>query len=59
MILIKDRHLSIARILCSVVVHGKYDTYKGSTRKTHSSFGTIHQPGKYDTYKGSTRVKHF
>ena len=32
MILIKDRHISYPGSGAEIQIHGKYDTYKGSTR---------------------------
>ena len=53
MILIKDRHLkSISPFF--LFIHGKYDTYKGSTHKEQNYRIYNHIYGKYDTYKGST-----
>ena len=54
MILIKDRHSS-KNSINSLVLYGKYDTYKGSTLKNiFSMITTKLSNGKYDTYKGST-----
>ena len=53
MILIKDRH-SNGMTKYSILLFGKYDTYKGSTQKLLYCRQGQFFGGKYDTYKGST-----